>query len=415
MLAMKTKRALVLVCRSWNHLAIHLLYQHIVIRSPVRAEMILQALTTHWNVSSNPKIVHSEYGQWTRFIELYFHMRGSYTREHLQNVVNIFRCCPNIRMLSATLTNSVPLGFRDAISGLFGPSLQGLHWDELTHSLIETKVTPEFFASFRSLRILDLHEYIGCDVSDMDFSLPSPTLPCVEHLILGTHHQCLLTATLLSLPALRKLTIQNPGNTDPQLPELIASFLQVHGTSLLLVDLRVPLTTDHKTVTPISPDLFFAPGVCPNLDTVAFSASTPPLAGSRHPTLRRIGIRGVNYEGLHLDKDSATKKHLKSFTKASYPKLETVRTLGYLVDADTDLLARDAFIWWAERFEYDGVDFQDGEGVFWSYAESAEDECSKLSGAVVAVGTSALRADLTGDLEEDEYRASLKAQGGPGL
>jgi hypothetical protein len=35
-----------------------------------------------------------------------------------------------------------------------------------------------------------------------------------------------------------------------------------------------------------------------------------------------------------------------------------VRTAGFLVDADTDTLVKDVFIWWSERFERDGVDFQ---------------------------------------------------------
>lgn len=80
-------------------------------------------------------------------------------------------------------------------------------------------------------------------------------------------------------------------------------------------------------------------------------------------------MRDATSMSLYPNKGSSAKLHLNSFTRARFPALELVRTIGYLVDADTDILVEEVFIWWTEKFEKEGVDFQDGAGVVWVYDE----------------------------------------------
>ncbi|KAJ7141214.1 hypothetical protein C8R44DRAFT_762956 [Mycena epipterygia] len=377
-LSMRTKCALVRVCRSWRRIAIQILYQHIVIRSPSRAALILQVLRDSHSAKSN-------YGHWTRHIELYTHARGSSDIRFLQTVFRIFQYCPRLRVLSATWRIVVPKEFLNAVSTLYGPTLQGLYWDEQKHSLEQTHASLDFLVSFQSLRILDLRNFVGDGVLSRVGSPPA-TLPCLNHLILSNHGPNISVAAALDLPALHTLTLQSLVG-HPTRIDLITKLLAAHGASLTSVHLPSPSsgsdnepTQSRPAAQHIPPSLFLHPGVCPNLETLTFGANSPAITYEpstaepyAHPTLRRIALHAVRADALYPSKGpNETQTHLRSFTRAAYPCLETVRTAGFLVDADTDSLVKDVFIWWSERFERDGIDFQDGEGVVWIYGDDAD-------------------------------------------
>ncbi|KAJ7143421.1 hypothetical protein C8R43DRAFT_1015388 [Mycena crocata] len=378
-LSMRTKCALVRVCRAWRRIAIHILYQHIVIRSPSRAASILQVLRDSHSAQSN-------YGHWTRHIELYTHARGSSNIRFLQTVFRILQYCPRLRMLSTTWRIVPPKEFLHAVSTLYGPTLQGLCWDEQKHALGATHASLDFLASFQSLRILDLRNFVG-DGALGRAGPPPATLPCLNHIILSNHGSNISVATALSLPALHTLTLQSLLG-HPTRNDLVTKLLAVHGGSLTTVHLPSPSSgSDNEPAqlrTPaqhIPPSLFLRAGVCPNLETFTFGANSPAIAIEpdgvepyTHLSLRRIALHSVRADALYPSKGpNETQTHLRSFTRATYPHLEMVRTAGFLVDADADSLVRDVFIWWSERFERDGVDFQDGEGVIWVYGDDGED------------------------------------------
>ncbi|KAJ6538874.1 hypothetical protein DFH09DRAFT_1176490 [Mycena vulgaris] len=374
--SMRTKCALVRVCRAWRRIAIHTLYQHIVIRSPSRAALILQVLRDSYSAKSN-------YGHWTRHIEVYTHARGSSDIRFLQTVFRIFQYCPRLRVLSATWRIVVPTEFLTAVSTLYGLTLQGLYWDEQKHSLEKTHASLDFLVSFHSLRVLDLRNFVGDGIQSRVGSLPA-ILPCLNHIILSNHGSNISVATALVLPSLHTLTLQSFVGHPPPI-EPITKLLAVHGASLTTVHLPSPSSgSDTETTQPrppaqhIPPSLFLRAGACPNLETLTFGANSPcEPAGAEpqtHPTLRRIALHTVRAEALYPSKGpNETQTHLRSFTRAAYPCLETVRTAGFLVDADADALIKDVFIWWGERFERDGVDFQDGEGIVWLYSDDDED------------------------------------------
>lgn len=384
----RTKLSLVLVCRAWRRIAVQMLYEHVVIRSPARANAILAVLRSSAQKSEYGNRERGQiwaspgYGMWTRHIEIFTHARGADDIRYLQIIFHILQSCPNLRTLSGTWIHPLPIEFLTAISTLYGPSLEALYWGELT--IFPTITTPEFLGAFLSLRVLDLRNYVGNDLSAGSETGPRiPTLPNVQHLIVSTHPRSVAVATVLSLPALRNLTVKTV-SVEVDTLDILLAFLKVHGRSLTWIDLPSPsVDTDpdpdtaifRRSASHLNPDIFLRPDLCPNLDTFTFPTTSPPLSSHVHHSLRRIGLRGVRAESLYPDKTSGdkgsgTKGHLLSFTPEKYPNLEVVKTVGFLVDADTDSLIKDVFIWWVEKFEKQGIDFLDGEGVLWAYADS---------------------------------------------
>jgi hypothetical protein len=377
-LAMRTKLALVLVCKSWRRLAAQLLYRHVVIRSPARADAIIRVMeqsrvpqpsistSRHETRSSTTQL--QDYGQWTRFIEVYTHMRGSGNIRFLQTVFRIFRCCPNLQYLSGNWIHELPAEFLQGVPALYGQSLLGLYWAAMSNA--------EFLGAFQSLRLLDLRHFTGTFKSP---DSPRPTLPCVQELIVSNDPRSLKVATVLDLPKLRNLTLRTNGH-EPGHNEDLFAFLKAHGQSLVSVDLPPPSDTDldienapvRRDAEYIPPDIFLAEFVCPNLESFVYSCATPTYPTYPHSTLRRIGVRGITGELLCPDKPSFIKRHLTALNPGNYPHLELVQMVGFLVDAHADSIVKDACIWWVEKFEKMGILFLDGECVLWMYADAEE-------------------------------------------
>ncbi|KAF8236028.1 hypothetical protein L208DRAFT_1358023 [Tricholoma matsutake] len=418
-LSARTKLSLVLVCRSWRRIAIQIFYEYVVIRSPARATALLAVLRSSraaYDDGGDSQHHNIGYGQWTRHIEVYTHARGTNELQYLQTLFHIFQACPNLHMLSGMWNHPLPVEFLDAISRLYGQSLQGLYWNEVCPIDHPPVATPQFLASFRSLGILDLRNFVGGAISNNPGEcFPRPSLPRLQDLIISTYPQSLTLATALSLPALRNLTVKTAVSGEPPLDLLIA-FLQVHGPALVSVDIPSPSADSEpepdtallrRNLPHINPDIFLQPDICPNLVSFAFPTTSPPLGAHVHRSLRRIGLRGVRAESLYPDKRTSTRGHLMSITPSRYPNLELVRTVGFLVDADTDSLTKDIFIWWAERFEKHGIDFLDGEGVLWAY-DSTESECE----GPVAVKDSPSTSKHSDNGEKHDDRSNQKQENG---
>ena len=377
-MALRTKLSLVLVCRSWREIAMPLLYRYVVIRSPSRANALLDVLRSsfrrarHFDKHTHP----GGYGYWTKHVEIFTHARGAHTLQFLQALFYIFQYCPNLRILAGSWNHDLPPDFLNSITRLYGQTLQSLYWNEQCPHSPELHGTIAFLATFRNLRALDLRHIIGSYPTEYDKDL-KPLMPCVQDLILSTQTCSLQTATALHMPSLRNLIIQPHMNGNSAV-SLLKAFLHVHGASLVTVDLRSPsqdLDCDlgfsgvRRNVDYINPEQFLEDGVCPYLVSFTYPVSSPVPSASAHNGLRRIGLRGIRADTLYPDKETEVKAHLMAIKPARYPKLEVVRTVGFLVDADMDGLVKDVFIWWVEKFEKYGIDFLDGEGVLWAYAE----------------------------------------------
>jgi len=245
---------------------------------------------------------------------------------------------------------------------------------------VSTSATFAFLISFNALRLLDLRHFKPKDPLGPLLPADAPTrpvLPFVQDLILSTDTWSLSTATHISMPRLQSLTIKTsiPDETDHF---QLGQFLAVHGSSLRSVDLPLPSPDDElepdsslirRTAKHINPDMFFKDGVCPNLTSIVFPVSSPLLTAHVHKSLRRIGLRGIRADLLYPERPGSAKGHLEAITPERYPNLDLVQTIGYLVEADVDSLVKDVFIWWVEKFERQGINLLDGEGVLWKYTE----------------------------------------------
>ena len=385
--AVRTKLALVLVCKSWKMIADRFLYEHLVIRSPARANAVLEALLAARVQLENGNI-DIGYGRWPSHIEIFTHCRGANDMRFLHTLFHIFQCCPNVRHFSGSWMHPLPVEFLDAIAKLYGPTLQGLYWNEVNIAAAFTSSSPRFLCSFQELRVLDLRHFVGCSFEQLLRSPPSqPILPNVTDLLLSTRSESLQMASFLELPQLRNLTlcVTLPGCHffNPRVPyNHIRLFIEKHGYSLISVDLQTPApylepepdSSDSRYIIEhVKPDVFLEPNACPNLISLVYPVTSKPLSPHIHPNLKRIGLRGIRRaEHLYPRRLSIVKTHLEGITAKLYPRLQEVRTIGYLVDAEMDRLIKDVFIWWVEKFEDEGINLLDGEGVLWMYTDPVD-------------------------------------------
>ncbi|KXN90952.1 hypothetical protein AN958_03019 [Leucoagaricus sp. SymC.cos] len=396
-LSIRTKLALILVCKSWKAIAERFLYEHLVIRSPTRACAILEVLLASQRHLPNGKI-DLGYGRWPVHVEIFTHARGTNDLRFLQKLFHIFQCCPNVRELSGFWMYPLPLEFLEAIVKVYGPTLHGLRWDEVNTTTTITSSSSKFLCGFKELRVLDLRHFVGSGLGQASRSpISGPTLPHVTDLLISTRQESLQMATFLGLPRLRNLTLcialYDRHSLKPRVPYSdIHHFIGKHGHSLVSIDLPTPApylepepdsSGSRHAIEHVKPDIFLEPNACPNLVSLVYPVTSEPLSPQVHPNLRRIGLRGIlKAESLYPDKPSNVRSHLERITPRLYPRLEEIRTIGYLVDAETDKLIKDIFIWWVERFEEHGINFLDGEGVLWMYTDPVDSGLEGINGDV---------------------------------
>jgi len=400
--SLATKRSLVLVCHPWRCLATELLYEHVVISSKRRAYLLgrsLQAsdLEAHKAHAQSAVFATGDvsrgHARWVRHVEIHDCSRTSKTALFWNAVAAI---------LSLLL---------EIFSRYLGNSIRGLYWEEGVIPEGEASLlNPTFLPKYQSLRVLDVRKFKLQDPArfPVDPALKI-SLPSIVDLLIPTCPALLLFASKLELPRLRRLVLDSASarrNASPSLLSALDDFLAAHGQKLTTLEL-LPISSLFYHPSPISITAFLQPDVCPSLDTLVFdcrekviSASSPPSSSSSpakkhgavprfppsppphsdppvpvlsepHRSLRRVGIRGMGISRLYPNRPTQAQTHLRAFLahRSLFPALETVRTLGLLVDASTDQFARDIFIWWTEKFEEEGLDLQDGEGVVWLYTD----------------------------------------------
>ncbi|TEB38504.1 hypothetical protein FA13DRAFT_1786268 [Coprinellus micaceus] len=362
-----TKVALSCVSKSWRTLAVPLQYQHVVIKSPMRARLILRSLTESQNGDC------TGHGKWTWHIEVLTHTRGSGSLPYLQSVFGIFRCCPNVRVLSGTWNHPLPPPFLDAITKLYGSGMEELYWNEIAVQVVKravntltTVATLHFLGAFSSLQTLDLRHFKakGCSTTaSMDAPTTIPLLPLVQHLIISTNPWSVTAASGIVLPRLLSLTVKitrgfiQPAEDGSSETHLLDRLIKAHGLSL-------------ESGRP-----FLDEDACPNLSSICYPVCPEflPLLGKEHSMLRRIGLRDVKADLLAITRDKpdhVANDHLQALYRnvARYPGVQLVQTIGFCVGKST---TKDVFIWWTERFARKGVLLLDGEGVFWEFEEPA--------------------------------------------
>jgi len=193
-------------------------------------------------------------------------------------------------------------------------------------------------------------------------------LPQVEHLVLSVDANTLTVATAIDLPVLSRVTLLSLRKYGEV---ALRCFLCVHGSNITYLDLSETGTDGSLYMNTHDISTFLKPDGCPNLLDLVYHMQYPPMEPLSHPhkSLRRIGLCGVDKALLR----GAVKRHFQTFHRGTFPVLEVVRTVGFLVvhadRADYPDGTKDTFIGWVEEFEEDGVDLQDGEGVVWIRCE----------------------------------------------
>ncbi|KAI0745268.1 hypothetical protein C8Q76DRAFT_605379 [Earliella scabrosa] len=396
--AMRTKCALVQVCRAWRTMTTELLYEHVVIGSARRLEMFCRTVRESRKGAGEglDGVAGTEeglgHGRWVRHLEVQRWARRNRAFCYWQSIIYAVSFCPRLRAFSGVWQEPLPDGFLPILVRYLPPGLQEVHWQQ-DSVLIASKelpiLTTPVLATFPTLRALDLRKICVLDAerSLLHVSFDSLTLPHVQYLALPTCPLLLRYASLQNMPRLNYLALDASGASRTVEATLatkeLMKFLNKHGPQLKTVEL-LPSNTQSRRPGPICISVFLSPTACPNLETLPPAAPTIlnlerygagvaslPLLDEPHPTLRRIGIRGGDVGKLYPNRPTHAQAHLEALVayRAFLPALEVVRTLGCLVGASSDSLAPDVFVWWTERFERLGVDLQDGEGVVWLLEE----------------------------------------------
>ncbi|KAI0779539.1 hypothetical protein C8Q74DRAFT_1316111 [Fomes fomentarius] len=416
--SMRTKCILVQVCRAWGAVATEVLYEHVVLGSARRVEMFCRTLRESRREASEAMDVGSGtvleaveglgYGRWVRHLEVQRWGRSNSTQCYWQCMVCTISFCPRLRVFSGLWQQPLPDGFLAVLARYLPPTLQELYWQQ-DSVLIVTKelsiMTTPVLARFPALRTLDLRKICVLDAerSLPHFTYDSLSFPHVQYLALPTCPLVLRYASQQTMPALNHLTLDASGSPrtvyGPLATKELTNFLHMHGQQLRTVEL-LPSNTQSLRPGPINVSAFLSPNACPNLETLTpippilnleyYSAGSPslPVLEEPHPTLRRIGIRGMSISKLYPNKPTQAQAHLEALVayRAFFPALEVVRTLGFLVATSSDQYAPDVFVWWTERFESVGVDLQDGEGVRGFGGTTIQGGCASGCRAVVNEG-----------------------------
>lgn len=283
-----TQLSLLLVCKSWNALAIELVYEHIRFVSSCQLHRIASSLEKYKRCRGTRCL-----GACTRRIDVSIQNPDE---KDMANLARVLRCTPNLRIFTnsnsspmtypvGSATISPPLQTSSQVIQAFlstsAPSLRRLEWtcnecpswDDLVSLL----------RSARGLRSLALPNIYG------SHSKKPPrqrlTLPNLRTLILGDGLS-FSHASLGNVPLNALLSMLS--HSPDQLPRLerlegfspfSPAFLNTHGHKIRTV----------RTVayTPLLSDII---AKCPNLETFITIFPQQHLHRLRHSSLKRIGI-----------------------------------------------------------------------------------------------------------------------------
>ena len=282
--AMRTKCALVQVCRAWRTMTTELLYEHVVIGSARRLEMFCRTVRESRKGAGEglDGVAGTEeglgHGRWVRHLEVQRWARRNRAFCYWQSIIYAVSFCPRLRAFSGVWQEPLPDGFLPILVRYLPPGLQEVHWQQ-DSVLIASKelpiLTTPVLATFPTLRALDLRKICVLDAerSLLHVSFDSLTLPHVQYLALPTCPLLLRYASLQNMPRLNYLALDASGASRTVEATLatkeLMKFLSKHGPQLKTVEL-LPSNTQSRRPGPICISVFLSPTACPNLETLVF-------------------------------------------------------------------------------------------------------------------------------------------------
>ncbi|KAH8107762.1 hypothetical protein BXZ70DRAFT_1074201 [Cristinia sonorae] len=300
-LSLRTKCAVVRVCKAWRAMATELLYEHVVVASVNRAKLIfrtLQKSAADTRIMAEQTISDTDrrqtltlgHGQWIRHLEIRSCTRNTNKIPFLNLLANILTYCTNLQVLNGVWAAPVPKEFLAVLQIYHGRTLRGLGWEQTDAAYrsaarmaeagaqdvpYSAVLSPRFLPNFLQLRVLDLrilpknalmstyNNDFGEDNLDdgnvsatvpssnmpTTFAVPFPimTLPRVTTLRLPTTPSMLNYAARISLPALRDLLL-DASNVAPYHTHSPASPAS-HRVTTLTISLLLFLTTHGRALT----------------------------------------------------------------------------------------------------------------------------------------------------------------------
>ncbi|CAL1706258.1 unnamed protein product [Somion occarium] len=293
-LSMRTKCVLVLVCKEWRMLATELLYEHVVINSQRKANLVYRSLCSNTgNIVPGARVDKGNaleeddfprgHGRWVRHLEVYVSIRASGKRSFLTSIALIASKCLNLQVFSGAWIHTPPKEFLNVIFERHKKTLQGFSWTQPTYSFSLSGETNNSFCNpglldiLENLKILDLRVFakhaLPMDAVERDddkeqaliqatpvVSQPKMTLPYVSTLCIAPAPALLAFLSTVSLPALHTLIIDssssssdvgeiNPpaistSETSP-LTYTLLQFLAAHGSSITSLELIPPTSKQH--------------------------------------------------------------------------------------------------------------------------------------------------------------------------
>jgi hypothetical protein len=257
--ALRLKKSIVLVCKTWNYIGIEFLYEDIALRRESQVPSLLRTLETP------PRILGS-FVKTITISALVSHRFGKSFSEKLQRIVNL---CPRLSHFGVSpvsqLPDSVTLPLVDITSLEFNENLRPSTFLPILNQVSNT--------------LLSLSLHIAAD-------LHAPiVLPCLKSLRASELDFGALDAW--SMPSLEQFTTTCSSGTSEV---NIQAFCKSHGKFLQFIDLAFPAKSTNPTSFPSFPIQKIA-DVCPCLEHIVLrNWTSPPLPSISHPRIKWVDL-----------------------------------------------------------------------------------------------------------------------------
>ncbi|KAF8626210.1 hypothetical protein AX15_004900 [Amanita polypyramis BW_CC] len=291
--SLRTKLALVHVCRAWKALASSLLYENIIIGRGGYLPAICSVLeaSRRQSLQQDPDET-CPLGHWTKRLDIALRDSSRPADEELALLADIVYCLPNLEIVTFSLSSIQyaqddfsPCFILRALASTCAPSLKYIHWfrDTLVPDGQDLCALLRKTPNLRSFRT-PLVSVRNCEESDEKLVHTSIMTVHAERSI-ADDLDYPVPPQVMDLPSLRQLSFVVPlFSTDARW----AKFLETHGPRLQHIQVLIYSASSH-----LQPDLAHVATSCSNLIRLDFVFSQwlhMPFPVTLPPTVQHLGI-----------------------------------------------------------------------------------------------------------------------------
>lgn len=324
-----TKKAILLVCKSWNAIARGIVFRQIVVRRKDTLDSLVNLLEADALGILSGGVPRVPLGWLVTHVKLLITANDAINRMEATNLARrLVACCPRL----VSLQDAAPYGLREPpleyILNYSSPArpkqLRSLIWSYGGPRTEDFESDSSALKQIYTLQCTTIHLPSSPAYLDSFMPITLPNLKLLDLSISWNNHiSWQYAAKRLSFPSLQHLTIRAPAPGDGALtPESVRSleaFLDAHGQTLRSLDVRISpratawLFRDRNAVDNVL-DIAAILARCPNPVDIALSAcwlstddsiSTPAAVGGQgedseirplrwqHAKLERVGLRDI--------------------------------------------------------------------------------------------------------------------------